>query len=439
MFKKLVLRFSMNLSQTSFEREYKEARRLDTVSALRTLLIHAYDNVPYYQNVLGRTNVVKNGKVNLANLDQVTILTKQMIRRQTSKFISRDCEKRKWFYNTSAGSTGEPIKLIQDRLSHKWAHATTKFYYRDMLGIEETSARKVLLWGPRRNSSSGRAHFGNRVTDTLTNTIYVDTFCISEADMRRFVRIINSYKPEIIRGYAGSLYELCRFVERKGLSIFSPKIVVSTAETLHNVMREKIENVFGTKVFNFYGSRETHGIAGECRYGLLHIFLFNNYLEVLNENNQRCQEGASGRVIATTLHNLSMPLIRYDVGDMAIVGPEKCKCGTALPTLRKIIGRQIDYFPKEDGSIVYGGYFIELMWAKDWIKAFKVIQEDYKEFRILVVLRDRILDEHDRRDIEERIRFVMGRDCRVKWEVVDQIPKTKSGKHLHAQSLLRVP
>ena len=54
------------------------------------------------------------------------------------------------------------------------------------------------------------------------------------------------------------------------------------------------------------------------------------------------------------------------------------------------------------------------MWAKDWIKAFKVIQEDRKEFKILVVLRERAIDEHDRKDIEEGIRFVMGRDCGVK-------------------------
>jgi len=432
MLRKLVWKLFATISGMNFRKEYEEAVNLKLQVSLKKLLFHAYNNVPYYHNVLVKAGAVKNGRVCLANFENIPILTKEIIRRRFEELRSRDYKKRKWFYNTSAGSTGEPIKVIQDRLSTKWSMATNHYYYKDMISVDELFAKKILLWGATRDILAR-----SRRNNALTNSIFLDSLSMTETDMKHFIRIINSYRPVIIRGYAGSLFELCRFVEKKKLSIYSPKVVVSSAETLHEIMRKKIESVFGTKVSDFYGSREVHGIAGECKHGLLHMFMFNNYIEVLDRYNQRVKEGENGRIIATTLHNFSMPLIRYEIGDMAILGPQKCMCGSPLPTLKKVTGRRIDYLVREDGSIIYGGYFIELFWGEDWVKAFKVIQEDYKRLRMLVVTRDGIEDESQKEQIEEKIKLVMGTDCKVKWEIVDEIPKTKTGKYLHVQSSLQ--
>jgi phenylacetate-CoA ligase len=48
---------------------------------------------------------------------------------------------RKWYYNTSGGSTGEPVKFIQDDVYDRWA-AATSYYYKHILGIEEPITRK---------------------------------------------------------------------------------------------------------------------------------------------------------------------------------------------------------------------------------------------------------------------------------------------------------
>ena len=47
-----------------------------------------------------------------------------------------------------------------------------------------------------------------------------------------------------------------------------------------------IHNVFGAKVFDFYGSRETASIAGECKQGLYHVFSFNNIVELVDRDGQ---------------------------------------------------------------------------------------------------------------------------------------------------------
>jgi len=256
--------------------------------------------------------------------------------------------------------------------------------------------------------------------------------------MKNYIKIINLQKPDLIRGYTGSLYELCRFAEREKYKIYTPKILVSAAETLRDEMRAMIEGVFGTKIYNFYGSRETASLAGECKYGLIHMFMFNNYMEILDKNNEPVKEGQEGRVIITNLHNYSMPFIRYEIGDMAILGSKNCKCGSPLPTLKRVTGRITDCFVKEDGTIIPAEFFISFIgvfWNKGLIKKFQVIQEDYKQIRILVVLAGDI-NKPEKKFIEDKIKIAMGKDCEIIWDFVNDIPKTKSGKYIYTKSLV---
>ena len=54
-----------------------------------------------------------------------------------------------------------------------------------------------------------------------------------------------------------------------------------------------------------------------------------------------CAPGEIGRVIVTDLHNFAMPLIRYELGDQAALGPP-CACGRGLPVLKMVAGRTHD-------------------------------------------------------------------------------------------------
>ena len=201
---------------------------------------------------------------------------------------------------------------------------------------------------------------------------------MTEEDMESYIATVNSFKPDLIRGYAGSLHELCRYTKKRDLTIHKPKILVSAAETLSDEVRQIIEAVFGTKLYNFYGSREATTIAGECQLGLMHMFMFNNYVEILNNYNQPVKEGEEGKVIVTNLHNYSMPLIRYEIGDMATLGPEECRWGKPLSTLKRVTGRITDHLVKEDGTFISGLALTPTFNLKDWLKAFQIIQEDYK-------------------------------------------------------------
>ena len=62
--------------------------------------------------------------------------------------------------------------------------------------------------------------------------------------------------------------------------------------------------------------------------------------------------------------------------------------------------------------------------------SFQIIQEDYLKIRIRFIPKG-IVNEQEQAVIEDKIRFVMGNDCAIIWEMVEEIPKTSSGKYLY--------
>ena len=441
--KKLTIDTISKIKGNDYSNEYHELNDINTQEKLSTflqyhlssLLSHAESNVPYYHHIFQKINLTNKDIIDLSKFTDIPLLTKDIIRTNNNQITSKDYTTRKWYYNSSGGSTGETVSFIQDDNYVKWRNATNYYYFQNILKIDEQYVKKILLWGSPRDLFAGSIGVRTKINDWLKNTVILNSFKMTEKDMFSYIKTINTYKPDLIRGYASSLYELVKFAERNNLQIYTPKILISSAETLRDEMRQKIETAFGTKLYDFYGSREVSNLAGECRYGLMHVFMFWNYVEILDHNNQPVKEGEDGKVVVTNLHNYSMPLIRYVIGDMAKLGPKNCKCGNTLPTLKKIIGRLTDHFVKADGTIIHGEYFTHLFYFKEWIRVFQVIQEDYKLIKILIVTEGNI-NEFEKKDIENKIKLLMGQDCKIVWEFVEEIPKSNSGKYLYTKSLV---
>lgn len=394
--------------------------------------------MPYYRQIFDDIGLVENNIVNISKFKDIPILTKDSIRTHWDELISRDYTTRKSFYNSSGGSTGEPLKFIQDDNYLKWRNATNYYYYYNFLNVNEYSVKKIILWGSEKDLFSGGLGPRATMTNWLTNTVFLNSFKMSENQMNKYINIINSFEPVLIRGYAGSLFELAKYAKRKNIKMYKPRLLISAAEMLRDEMILEIESVFGTKVYNFYGSREVSGLAGECNKGQMHTFNFWNYLELLNKDNSPVNGGEEGKVIVTNLFNYSMPLIRYEIGDVAILGTKRCACGSPLPTIEKITGRITDHFHLVNGTTVPAEFFIHLIGVvcnKGFIMKFQVIQEDYNKIRILVVP-EKKLDEADIMEIEYKIKFVMGEDCNISWEWVDDIQKTAGGKYIYTKSLI---
>ena len=65
-----------------------------------------------------------------------------------------------------------------------------------------------------------------------------------------------------------------------------------------------------------------------------------------------CPVGKPGRVLLTSMQSYAMPLIRYEIGEMAEWG-EQCDCGITLPVIKQLWGRTRHLITTPDGKKTY--------------------------------------------------------------------------------------
>jgi phenylacetate-CoA ligase len=203
--------------------------------------------------------------------------------------------------------------------------------------------------------------------------------------------------------------------------------------------RRTIEETLGSELFDFYGSREIPNIAAECAaHNGLHIISPMRYVEILDGQGVPASVGEIGRVIVTDLVNYSMPFIRYEIGDLAVVGGHECKCGCGFPLIKEIVGRQTDFIQTADRKFVHGEFFTHLFYGLPHIVKFQVVQTDLHSLYVYIVKAGQ-LDIASLRPIKEKISRKMGRDTKLIFQFVDDIPPSPTGKYRFTISELPPP
>ncbi|MFQ5924139.1 MAG: phenylacetate--CoA ligase family protein [Anaerolineales bacterium] len=401
---------------------------------LRRLLVHASSQVPYYRQVLADAGVLSgSGDVHLDRFSNIPLLDKTILHERNTDLQSLDLDRRKWYRNSSGGSTGEPARFVQDQEFADWGRAVGLLF--DLWAGYSVGESKIVYWSNTRDLSASTTKLKSRVAAALRNEIWLDARRMSPEQMRSFFDLIARERPAQLLAFPENLYELARFATKEGLEPQSPRAIVTTAATLYPWMRRAIEGAFGAEVFNSYGSREVSGIAMECEaHKGLHVCLPVQHIEILRPDGSPTSPGELGEVVVTCLVNWAMPLIRYRIGDMAAWGEDQCPCGRSWPLLKEVAGRTRDLFVKKDGTRVR--IWENIFHRYPWIRKFQVVQEDYEFVRALIVL-DGESGSANRKyaddilQIEAAILDAMGPECKVEVVLTDRIEATASGKFRH--------
>lgn len=422
-------------------RVYEQTVKLDRSSVsedimthlLRTMLQHCQQSVPYYAARMSEIGgyFAKDPE---AYLVQLPILTKEIIREKIDHLSSNDLTQRKWYYNTSGGSTGEPIKLIQDS-DFSTQTIATQILMSAWAG-REFGEPAVLVWGSERDVREGTMGLKMRVLNALSNDSWLNAYHLTPKNMRALIETINRKPPKVIIAYVQAIYELAKFVEREGLVVRPQSAIMTSAGTLHPFMREKIQSVFQCNIFDRYGSREVGDIACECQaHTGLHVFPWQNYVEIVDEAGNGVPRGTEGNIVVTSLTNFAMPLIRYAIGDRGVLSPtETCSCGRKGQLLEQVAGRNVDMFRRRDGTLVSSGYFTRLLYFRDWVHKFQVIQKDYALIVFKIVKSATDYSPSELEEITQKTQAVMGTPCTVTFEFVDDIETSASGKYRYTMS-----
>ena len=408
---------------------------------LTTLLRHAHAHVPYYRAVLEQCGAVRpDGRIDLDAFTSIPFLDKDLIRSRGDELLSDDIDRRSWFRNYSGGATGEPVAFVQEKPSpSSWMRPVTLLF--DEWSGRRPGDRCALLWGSERDLA-GEPSLRVRYRRRTRRILVLNAFGMTSQHMGEYVEALNAFRPHQILAYAGSLYELARYIRDQGLRVWPPSGIMTSAESIYPEQRAFIESVFQAPIFDRYGSREAGNMACECDHHRgLHVSAPTHLIELLRPDGTLAGPGESGEIVVTCFETFAMPLIRYRIGDRAAWAERACTCGRAWPLLQEVHGRVLDAFLTPGNGTINGCYFTMGFFGRDWVEKFQVVQETPELLRAFIVLRDRATpSERIQRDLahyDEHVRAVLGPTCRVEYEFVDAIKPSPQGKHRYTISKLQ--
>jgi len=359
------------------------------------------------------------------NLENYPILTKDIIRKEFDNLKSDELYKRKWFFNTSGGSTGEPVKFIQD-MEFRYLQRILAYEQKAWTGYE-FGEFMIKLWGNDKEILSDKKNYKAIFLDWLKNVKFLNSYKLTPDLMRKYVEFLSKNPPKLLLAYIQSIYQLSKYIKDNNLKVPKLNAVMTTAGTLYSHQKKFIEEIFNTKVYNRYGSREVGNIA--CSKGGDELFVSPFvYLEVVDKNGKVTNNG-TGTLLVTSLINYAMPLIRYKIGDFAEIETKNNE-----QIIKKLYGRDVDMFKTKDGNFIDGEYFSDLFYFMEWVYKYQVIQKDYDY--ILVKIATKEPNKEDLEYIENGIKKIMG-ECKVEFEIVNDIPQLSSGKFRYTISELK--
>ncbi len=127
------------------------------------------------------------------------------------------------------------------------------------------------------------------------------------------------------------------------------KKVFFGGEHMAAALRQRLREEFGVELIRAasYGSNDAGPLGYQCAHcddSVYHVLTQSQHLEILDVDADRpAPPGTPGRLVFTSLRRASVPVERYEIGDMGRAISDPCACGRAAPRF-ELLGRYGDLF-----------------------------------------------------------------------------------------------
>lgn len=419
-----------------YKDEYKKKK-------LSRILRYARDNSRFYRKELEGLDLNKihleelpvvNKNILIYNLEDV--LTVDLKISDIENYLSTEFSLSKKFKNKflifhTSGSSGSSVNVVWG--PREFATATVMLLVKNT-GLLTAKNPLELLFRKKRYLYIGIIDDyigGNSWVYAMRNLVKLKIISIF-TPIDKIVKEIENFKPEFIMAKPHVLGEIAEKILEDSINIHPEKLIF-VGEMLTERDKNKIKEGFGIFPVNSYSTCETGPVAFEETPDTLTIMDEEIILELLDENNKPITEYYKlGHIVITNLYNKVMPIIRYDIGDMAYYVPKNKN----LDCICYIRGRNTSYFTfvyARDKQFRISEY---PLWSihVSGIAHYQVIQINGTTIKVLLEFEKKVEDREVLKSIFERkIKRIFPTEfaenqLKIIYEHVKKIPVTKSGK-----------
>ena len=407
-------------------KSYSELELADYYKARITkLLAHCVRTVPAYSAMTHTIN-------QHFPLDEWPVVNKMTLKEGGERYLSTDFDRNNLIAMTTSGSTGTPFTCWQNQNKKRHVNAEVLFY-NGQIGYE--IGRKIIYF-----RSVVKEVAKSRLQQFMQNIDLIDCTDLSDEGIRKKIAQIKKVSRNggaMILSYASTLDAFCKYFEKygtaeaEGCNIYG---IVSGSEMLKDSTRETLGHAFGCKVVSRYANEE-NGFLGQDGTEN-NVFMHNRanyYIEILKfESDTPTETGEVGRVVITDLYNYSMPMVRYDTGDVG-AWQEICINGIARRAIGQFGGRRVDMVYDSNGNIISPHSITNYMWHyNNVVKQFQFVQIGRGEYCIRI----NPVREFDTGDLINGLNKIVGENAKITLELCDEIPVLASGKRRYIVNLM---
>jgi phenylacetate-CoA ligase len=428
----IILPFGDKLEGGDFMRWLRQYRTEQWLSAnelnkiqqqrLTDILNFAQANIPFYKSIESKSDNP------FENIKHFPILSKTKINENLDILLAKP--KESLVAESSSGSSGIQGTVYMDKSAQASQRAMQMLWF-EWSGYQMGDS--ILQTGMTLNRG-----FIKRAKDLLLDTEYIPAFNLDPESINAVLKKIENSPRQYLFGYASSLYVLAQTAQDLGISNIQFDYAVSWGDKLFPHYREKIREVFNCETIDTYGCTEGAMIAAQCRQGKFHLSTNQCFIEIVDDEGNAVPNGQIGKVLATRLDNFAMPLIRYYLGDLAILEtPDNqfCGCGRQSPLLRQVVGRDTDIVRTRSGKQMIVHFFTAIFEFIPEIRQFKVVQKNLDGIEIHYIpgesFNSNVLE-----NIENKIHTHLQEKFPISWVKTSSIEPTRSGKPQIIQSFL---
>jgi len=378
-------------------------------SQLTKLVDHAMRTVPAYGARFKAAGIVQGKPLTAKQWHRLPILTRNEVRDLGEKLYSNATPPSFGALSTasSGGSSGIPVtvrKTALDELFWQAINIREELWHRANPQGTIARLRGIPNVLPREFQAAARSTHGAILPDwgppqnLIWKTGKLGLIHPSQP-LEVQAKFLQKLQPEYLYTFPTYLRPLLAHFSTTGKRLTSLKTVSTASEVVDDSLRQACFEIFGCKIVQNYTSGETGYIALQCpECTNLHVQSEIVHVEIIDRQGNPCAPGEIGRVIVTPLHNYTMPLLRYEIGDEAEFGGP-CSCGRGLPVLTRIVGRNEDYLALPSGErrrVNLNHYGLSSINA---IREFQLVQHSLTHIELkLALARPLTVEEHEKID-----------------------------------------
>lgn len=329
-------------------------RRMDAqpsyFSALGDMLLHCMDTHPTYARNfrdagVSRADILLDDPV--TTLRRLPIIGAKAVRAISAEAVSIGSSIGRSIVDTetSSGSAGgRKVRFIthaDNVAEHEFLAyllSVAGIGERDRVACVDTDPAAVMVSFPRACETLGTR----------------EAYCVSVgANFEDCARLLARLEPTALVSVPSIIRRLLGAMQRH--PVRSIRSVVYIGEGMSARARAIVEDELGAEVFSYYGTSETSAIGIECgAHAGAHLMSSRHVFELDARGHDRDGEGD---LIATTLEQRGLPLLRYRLGDLVRVRPGRCACGLKDPRV-DVLGRS-EMFASILGSKIHHGALLD--------------------------------------------------------------------------------